>query len=215
MLVTAISGNVWTVTRGYAGTSAAAHNPWVAVTILTSGCEAGAGGGLGTVMLFGGATGTSVDGSIPTSLVLDAGSFVTGLLPLSNITYGTSDQILVTNSGGTGLQWVTGTGDVVYTDAGVAQIANVTNYNSFTIAPTATVTTTNATPTTLYTEPAEALGTVYDWIMTVVGNDGFGNVYRADFPASTTSGPTPVPSPSSHRRRRTWSRAAPATRGQP
>ena len=36
MLVTAVSGNAWTVSRGYGGTTAVAHNPWLQVAILSS-----------------------------------------------------------------------------------------------------------------------------------------------------------------------------------
>ena len=95
---------------------------------------------------------------------------------------GTAGQFLIVNDAGA---WnaFSASGDWACstTNPGNCTVQNVTNQNSFTISPSATVTTTNATPTTLYTEPAEALGTTYDWIMTVIGADTVGDVYRADF----------------------------------
>jgi len=81
LYVTAISGNSWTATRGYAGTSAAAHNAWVPVTILSGSGGAASGTSWQTVTSGQTATLLPTDGVLfDTSNSADAGT-ATAVLP--------------------------------------------------------------------------------------------------------------------------------------
>lgn len=81
LYVTAISGNSWTATRGYGGTSAAAHTPWVPVTILSGSGGAASGTTWQTVTSGQTATLLPTDGvRFDTTAIGDAGA-ATAVLP--------------------------------------------------------------------------------------------------------------------------------------
>jgi hypothetical protein len=94
------------------------------------------------------------------------------------------------STGSTGATGITGStgpaGTTGVTGAGVTGSTGSTGSTGPTgpvgVTTTAAVTTTNATVTAIYTEPAEAPSTIYDYVITVIGQEpSTGDFYRADF----------------------------------
>jgi hypothetical protein len=101
-------------------------------------------------------TGASALGYGAVNLAGGAG-YITGVLPIGSLGFGTNAQYLVTNAGGTAAAWVTLSGDATSTAAGVHTVTQAqAGAIAFTVTTGATVWAATATPSLSQTSEAGA-----------------------------------------------------------